>query len=170
MKKNILVLLIFVLIILCTGCGNKTITIEDKSLGYSSSFTYKSNLGFKLKDVVKGDNDSSDSVTFINRRLNINAIAYYVEMDKENYEIAKNMKKQNSKFSEFNFNGYDSYGYLSHDNLAQMYIKLDEKDGNVITLYVYIEKIRERDNTDLFEVLNSDKMNKFLSSIKVSNI
>ena len=170
MKKNILILLIFILVILCTGCGNKSIEINDKSLGYSSLLQGN---GFKLKDVMEGDNDSSDSVTFINKKLNISVIAYYVKMDKENYEFSKKMKKQNSqftKFSEFKFNGYDSYGYLSNDNLAQLYILIDENNDYVITLYMYIEKYRERDNTDLYKVLNSDQMNEFISSIQVSNI
>lgn len=170
MKKKILFLsVLLVSLFVLTGCGKiskETISLNDKTLKYTTTFEYDKEDGFKFKKNVGGGRFSE--IIFTNEKENIEYDMYYVESTSTTSENVKKNRKNKKYYKEYKFGEYDAYSYGDYDDSLYLVIilKSDTKEKRNTEIFVSMEQIEYKKDEKVFDTFNDEINQKFFNSIK----
>lgn len=169
MKKILLSLLIVLSLFVLTGCkdNKEKITIKDKKLNYTTTFSYDKEDGFEFVKNIKGGKFSE--IEFKNEKENLTFDMYYSESSDDNASTMKKNREKNQKYyKEYKFGEYDGYIYSDYkDNLyVVITLKEDMKENSVTELFVSVEMINYDKDKVVYNMFKKDKIINFFKSIE----
>lgn len=167
MKKKLLFLLLVPVLVLClTACGKakdvKNIVLEDSRYGKT---TFVSE-GLKIKDVKKAKSSTSKIIKFTSEALNVKAEMYYTQVSNASYDKTRDARKTKTYYADSVYGKYTGYFYGDKSNKGNISVVLDTNDkGYATVLLISLEKIDTKDDMDMFTIVESIDMKKFLDSM-----
>ena len=167
MKKKILFLLLVpVLLLLLTACekvtDGKKLTLEDSKYG-KTTFIVE---GMKIKDVKVEKNKSSKVIKFKSESLNVKVEMSYIQVSNTAYDKTRDSMKTKTYYSDSTYGRYTGYFYSDKSNNGKISVVLDTNDkGYATALSMSLEKINDTDGVDMFTIVESIDMKKFLDSM-----
>lgn len=175
-KKCLLLLLIPVLVMCLTACTSingtskdgKTITLEDSKYG-KTTFTYDKKLNYS--DFKEGKGGASKEITFKNTDLNIKVQMYYNKMKAASYDETKKSRMTQTYYKDMVFNNNPGYFYSNDRNSGNINVVLytDSKTSDTTVLFVAVEKIDNKKDTDMFSMLDSEDIYNLFNSMVFEN-
>ena len=189
MKKLSYIILIILLVFSLfafTGCKSKEKKTEEKlelseiaseTLVYYDEKT-RDKITFeyfpeeKYKIVKEDTGGAFKSIEFENEDLNITVEMYLIQEYNGSFENSQEANKEANNYREFTVNGYNGYTY-SQSNSSSIHSKililqdLDETEG--LSLYMYIDKMNSKKDTDLMETFYSEDFIRFLNTLTYEN-
>jgi len=173
MKKVLFILLLPIIILGLTGCGEKkdtrkTITLEDSAFGYATTFKYDENE--KFTDIEAEKSGVSNSLTFKNEELDVEFQMYYTRMMKTSYETSKKARSAQKYYKEYKFGEFDAYAYGDYTSGIYLNILLGvDNTETAKVLFVSIDRIDTNQGVVVADVLDK-KLNKFFNTIQVESL
>ena len=172
-KKYLFLLLIPLLILSVTACNGitssnkdgKTVTLEDSKYG-KTVLTYDTKLNYKdFKQSTKG---SSKLVSFKNDDLNIKVEMSYDKVKTAAYDENKKSKLSQTYYRDIVFGQYAGYFYSNDKNNGELDVALyaDTKEDMVTVLVVKLNKVDNKQDTDMFSMLDTPDIFNLFNSMK----
>lgn len=171
-KKLLLILLLPIVMIGLTGCGEnkntkKSILLSDPVFGYETSFKYDGKESFSgIKNNLDG---TSTSLEFKNEELDVEFQMYYTRMMKNSYDESKKIRSKQKYYKEYKFGKYEAYSYGEYTSGLYLNILLDDYNETAKVLFVSIDRIDTNQNVVVADVLDK-KLVKFFDTIEVIDI
>jgi len=174
MKKLLILLLIPILLVGLTACGSKntntktnqkTIVLEDKKLGFKTTFSY--DVKEKFSDIEYSDEGASREVEFDNDELDAEFQMYYNTMTDTSYNTNKDVRSHQKYYKEYTFGKYKAYAYSDFSNNIKLNILLNENKNKMYdVLFVSIDRLDNDNSIVMAEVLDDEVLQDFFKSMK----
>lgn len=186
MKRLIRALLIIVLIFglfVLTGCNKveekqepksenevemNTLEYLDSNSGNKVTFKYLPEEKYEIED--KDEDGKFLRMDIENEDLNLAISMYLVQGD---YEYDKNANKDENDFKEYNAGNNKGFMYTQSNGLTiqnKILLVPETEEEDALSMYMYIEKLDESNETSLVESFNSESFQRFLSSIEYEKV
>lgn len=158
MKKIVLLLLLFPLLIACSK--EKIYVLDDIDFG-KVTFKYQND----EYEVIDNSEDETVDVTISNSKQNLKANIYFINVD--NFEESRKEYINSNNYTNINLNNkYKGYTYSKDDNSLEVCISL-ENNIDAKVLYMHITKIDLELETNILE--NFNKNMNVLNTLEYSN-
>ena len=174
MKKKVLLILLLPIILLgLTGCGEKqdnrkSISLIDPVFGYETTFKYDPQE--KFSDVKKEEGGASKEITFKNEDLDVEFQMYYTKMMKSSYDRSKETRSNQKYFKEYKFGKYKAYAYGEYSSGIYLNILIGvDKTETAHILFVSIDRLDNNENIVVADVLDK-QLKEFFNSIQIYEV
>ena len=174
MKKKLLFILLLPLIILgLTGCGEKkdtrkTISISDPVFGYETSFKYDEKE--KFSDAKVNKSGVSTEISFENSELDVEFQMYYTKMSKTSYDRSKEIRASQKYYKEYKYGKYEAYAYGDYSSGMYLNILIDVDSNDIAkALFVSIDRLDTNESVVVADVLDKE-LKDFFNSIEIKSI
>ncbi len=174
MKKYLILLLIPILLISLTACGNnntnntkdkKAIILEDTKLGLKTTFSYDEKDNYT--DIEYSDEGASKEVEFANDDLDAEFQMYYNTISDTSYNANKTTRSNQKYYKEYKFGKYKAYAYSEYSNNIKLNILLKENENKMYdVLFVSIDRLDSDESIVMAELLDSDELQAFFKTIE----
>ena len=179
MRKKLLLILLIPVLLLITACDKtkikneeetgEKIVLEDKKLGFKTTFSYDKKE--KYSDVEIENGDASAELTFENEELDIQFDMYYNTMTIETYQSTQKTRSAQKYYKEYKFGDYDAYAYGNYDSGLYISILLKEETNKMAdVLFVSIDRIDNDKEVIVSDVVAGEQVQKLFNSIKFEKI
>lgn len=172
-KKILLVLLLPIIIIGLTGCGEKkdtrkSIKLADPVFGFETVFKYDEKENFT--NIKTKEGGASKEISFENSDLDVEFQMYYTKMSKTSYDKSKEIRANQKNYKEYKYGKYNAYAYGEYSSGLYLNILLgvDSTDTAKI-LFVSIDRLDTNEDVIVANVLDKD-LKDFFNSIEVNEI
>lgn len=186
MKRLISILLIIVLLsslFVFTGCNKveekqepkseneveiNTLEYLDSNSGNKVTFKYLPEEKYEIEDTEEGGKFLR--INLNNEDLNLEISMYLVEDD---YEYDKEANKDSDDFKEYKAGNHEGFMYTESNGLTiqnKILLVPGTEEDYALSMYMYIEKLDESNETSLVESFNSESFQRFLSSIEYEKV
>ena len=172
-KKLLLILLLPILLLGLTGCGEKkdnrkSIYLTDLTFGYSTEFKYDPKENFS--EVKTEEGGLSKEFTFENKDLDVEFQMYYTKMSKTSYDRSKETRSKQKYYKEYKFGEYEAYAYGEYSSGLYLNILIGVdgyKDAHI--LFVSIDRLDTNEDVVVANVVDKE-LKDFFNSIEINSI
>jgi len=169
MKKILSVLLLAIMLLSLTSCGEKLSTVtlteicdEDETLSATVTVGYGS-----TTVLDKSDLDGEDEAQLINEEKDFD-IELYLYFD-EGYDTYKYYASEEEGYKEVKYSGYEGYMYPFDEHEYEICLKVADEGDYQVFLFAYVapaSQLIDTETTDMEAIFNQKEVQEILNSIK----